>query len=58
MEEDKEKEVAAFYERLKVELDMSNTWPAEWPGQRSRTAAGYTGGSRRPPRARTATTPR
>jgi uncharacterized protein len=30
MEEDKEKEVAAFYERLKVELDMSNTWPAEY----------------------------
>ena len=30
MDEDKEKEVAAFYERLKVELDMSNTWPAEY----------------------------
>ncbi len=30
MEEDKEKEIAAFYERLKVELDMSNTWPAEY----------------------------
>ena len=30
MDEDKDKEVAAFYERLKVELDMSNTWPAEY----------------------------
>ncbi len=28
MDNDKEKETAAFYERLKVELDMSNTWPA------------------------------
>lgn len=27
---DKEKETAEFYERLKVELDMSNTWPAEY----------------------------
>ena len=30
MDKDKEKEVAAFYERLKVELDKSNTWPAEY----------------------------
>jgi hypothetical protein len=30
METDKEKETEAFYERLKVELDMSNTWPAEY----------------------------
>jgi putative lipoic acid-binding regulatory protein len=30
MDKDKEKEVAEFYERLKVELDMSNTWPAEY----------------------------
>ena len=28
MDKDKEKEVAEFYERLKVELDNSNTWPA------------------------------
>jgi putative lipoic acid-binding regulatory protein len=28
MDNDKEKETTAFYERLKVELDMSNTWPA------------------------------
>ncbi|WP_269684060.1 DUF493 family protein [Flavobacterium lacustre] len=28
MDKDKEKETAEFYERLKVELDMSNTWPA------------------------------
>jgi len=28
METDKEKETREFYERLKVELDMSNTWPA------------------------------
>ena len=30
MDNDKEKEVAEFYERLKVELDNSNTWPAEY----------------------------
>jgi putative lipoic acid-binding regulatory protein len=30
METDKEKETEAFYERLKVELDISNTWPAEY----------------------------
>jgi hypothetical protein len=30
MDKDKEKETAEFYERLKVELDMSNTWPAEY----------------------------
>lgn len=30
MDNDKEKEVAEFYERLKVELDMSNTWPTEY----------------------------
>ena len=30
MDNDKEKETAEFYERLKVELDMSNTWPAEY----------------------------
>ena len=30
MDNEKEKEAAAFYERLKVELDMSNTWPAEY----------------------------
>jgi uncharacterized protein len=30
MNEDKEKEIAAFYERLQVELDNSNTWPAEY----------------------------
>jgi putative lipoic acid-binding regulatory protein len=30
MDNEKEKEVAEFYERLKVELDMSNTWPAEY----------------------------
>ena len=28
MDKDKEKGTAEFYERLKVELDMSNTWPA------------------------------
>lgn len=28
MESEKEKETREFYERLKVELDMSNTWPA------------------------------
>lgn len=30
MDNEKEKEVAEFYERLKVELDMSNTWPTEY----------------------------
>ena len=30
METDKEKETREFYERLKTELDMSNTWPAEY----------------------------
>ncbi|MCV9934161.1 DUF493 domain-containing protein [Flavobacterium sp. LS1R47] len=30
MDEDKEKTIAEFYERLKVELDNSNTWPAEY----------------------------
>jgi uncharacterized protein len=30
MENDKEKDTAEFYERLKVELDNSNTWPAEY----------------------------
>ena len=30
MDNEKEKEVAEFYERLKVELDMSNIWPAEY----------------------------
>jgi putative lipoic acid-binding regulatory protein len=30
MDNDKEKETAAFYERLKVELDNSNSWPAEY----------------------------
>ncbi|WP_428229674.1 DUF493 family protein [Flavobacterium sp.] len=30
MESDKEKNSAEFYERLKVELDNSNTWPAEY----------------------------
>ena len=30
MENDKEKTTAEFYERLKVELDNSNTWPAEY----------------------------
>ena len=30
MENDKEKNAAEFYERLKVELDNSNTWPAEY----------------------------
>ncbi|MNX41506.1 hypothetical protein D3C86_719100 [compost metagenome] len=28
MDKDKEREIAEFYERLKVELDMNNTWPA------------------------------
>ena len=30
MENDKEKNTAEFYERLKVELDNANTWPAEY----------------------------
>ncbi len=30
MDKDKKEETAAFYERLKVELDNSNTWPAEY----------------------------
>ena len=30
MENDKEKNTAEFCERLKVELDNSNTWPAEY----------------------------
>jgi putative lipoic acid-binding regulatory protein len=30
MDEDKEKTTAEFYERLKVELDNSNAWPAEY----------------------------
>jgi uncharacterized protein len=30
MDENKEKETQEFYERLKVELDNSNTWPAEY----------------------------
>lgn len=30
MDSDKEKEANEFYERLKVELDKSNTWPAEY----------------------------
>ena len=28
MEEEKEKDAVAFYDRLKNELDLSNTWPA------------------------------
>jgi hypothetical protein len=28
MESEKEKEAREFYERLKAELDLSNTWPA------------------------------
>lgn len=28
MDNEKEKETREFYERLKVELDMSNSWPA------------------------------
>jgi len=28
MDNEKEKEAKEFYDRLKVELDMSNTWPA------------------------------
>ncbi len=30
MDNEKEKATAEFYERLKVELDMANTWPAEY----------------------------
>jgi len=30
MDNDKERETAEFYERLKVELDNSNSWPAEY----------------------------
>ena len=30
MDNEKEKNTAEFYERLKVELDNSNTWPAEY----------------------------
>ena len=30
MENDKEKDTAEFYERLKVELDNANSWPAEY----------------------------
>jgi len=30
MENDKEKNTAEFYERLKVELDNANSWPAEY----------------------------
>ena len=30
MDNNKEKETAEFYERLKVELDNSNSWPAEY----------------------------
>lgn len=30
MDSDKEKKVAEFYERLKAELDLSTTWPAEY----------------------------
>ena len=30
MDKNKDKETAEFYERLKVELDNSNTWPAEY----------------------------
>lgn len=30
MDKDKEKDAAAFYERLKVELDLSTTWPAAY----------------------------
>ena len=30
MDQEKEKKTAEFYERLKVELDLSNTWPAEY----------------------------
>jgi hypothetical protein len=30
MDKEREKEIAEFYERLKVELDYSNTWPAQY----------------------------
>jgi putative lipoic acid-binding regulatory protein len=30
MDDNKKKETAEFYERLKVELDNSNSWPAEY----------------------------
>ena len=30
MDNDNEKKAAEFYERLKVELDKSNSWPAEY----------------------------
>ena len=30
MDNEKEKKTAEFYERLKVELDKSNSWPAEY----------------------------
>ena len=30
MDKDKEKDTQEFYDRLKVELDYSNTWPAEY----------------------------
>jgi len=30
MDNDNEKKTAEFYERLKVELDKSNSWPAEY----------------------------
>ena len=30
MDENKEKEAQEFYNRLQVELDNSNTWPAEY----------------------------
>jgi putative lipoic acid-binding regulatory protein len=30
MDQEKENKTAEFYERLKVELDKSNTWPAEY----------------------------
>jgi len=28
MDDEKEKEIREFYDRLKVELDLSNSWPA------------------------------
>ncbi len=30
MDNEKDKKIAEFYERLKVELDNSNTWPAAY----------------------------
>ena len=30
MDKDREKEITAFYERLQLELDNSNTWPATY----------------------------